>query len=224
MFRPHHLLLVCVALLLSAKGHGYVPAEGAARELQQGISRAVASGAPGFGLPPGDFYFNDDALNITAANSFALVGDDTRLVFRAGGGVLLKDCVAVNISSLRIDYSPLPYAHGRVVRVLPSSMDGRVTAHVSLSVGSLTPEDLIAQYPPSDTWPPIAVFDQGFALRCAPCGWGQVSRFKSSCNKDWMLPSVWCFLNLFPPFQTRPTTGTINEAGRKPSLRVGTVP
>ena len=148
----------------------WVAPTAAAEALQASIAWAIRKRSASVVAPAGDLYFNSASLNISGASSFTLLGNakGTVLYFTPGVGVKVENCSDVVVRALTIDYDPLPYVFGAVKAT---------TAHsttVVLDARSITFEQLIKDYPPHDTWPPVTVFDGRSAERkMGLCGWGR---------------------------------------------------
>ena len=158
-------------LLASARREApWVAPTAVAKALQASVTRAVLELRASVVAPSGDVYFNSASLNISGASQFTLLGapNGTVLYFTPGVGVKIEHSTGIIIRALTIDYDPLPYVFGAVKATTSNSTT------VRLDPRSLTFEQLIADYPPHDTWPPITAFDgQSAKRRKGLCAWGR---------------------------------------------------
>ena len=157
----------CFVALSFATLAAAAPPSPAAAALQAAVDAAVAAGAPAFTLPPGSIFFNAASFNLSRLDGMAISGGaGTTLVFEPGFGVAVTDARAAVLSGFAIDYAPLPYVFGPVRAANASSFV------VELDPASLTFAELVARYPPHDTWPGAGAFRAGELVRPA-CGWGR---------------------------------------------------
>jgi len=158
------LLLLCGAAVAA-------PPSPEAVALQASLASAIAAKLPTFTLPSGTIYFNGASFNISGAVGISIGGSPspasaTTLIFSPGFGVAVSDSTGATLHDFSIDYSPLPYVYGQVTSADASSLQ------VQLNASSLTFEELSAQYPPHDTYPPGTVFRGGDLVRPV-CNWGR---------------------------------------------------
>jgi hypothetical protein len=162
------LLLAAAASAPAARADAPSPAAAA---LQAALDAAIAAGAPTFALPPGNTFFNGANFNISGAGAMSIGGADgaapTTLFFEPGFGVAVSDAHGTELRGFSIDYAPLPFVFG------PVRAGGNSSGFVlDLDAQSLAFEELVALYPPHDTWPGAGFFRDGELLSAA-CRWGR---------------------------------------------------
>ncbi len=98
------------------------PAGALGADLQGIVNRAVRSGEAQVRLPPGR-HVSNRALRIAGATDLTIHANGTRLVLSnpVAGAVVVRHSTRVRIIGLAIDYEPLPFTQGRVVRADPGS-------------------------------------------------------------------------------------------------------
>jgi hypothetical protein len=173
---PHLSFFFAVVCVFTPWAHvnslALIPPSPEAAALQAALTRAVTSGAPEFTFPPGEFFFNDSPLTVTAASAISLGGASgggtpTTLFFGPGFGILLANSTNVTLHDVVIDYFPLPHVFGAVL----TANETRVT--MQLDPASMTFSDLETRYPPHDTWPPVSGFASTTGdLVAEVCRWG----------------------------------------------------
>ena len=174
----------------------WVPPSPAALAVQSAIDEAVRASRAVLVLPEGEVRFNDAALNVTGAHGLSIGGaaTGTTLIFRPGVGVRVQNCTGTTLHSLAVDYSPLPYVHGAVVAT-PGGDDVRAPGSVTVRLDeqSLTFEELLAHYPPHDTWPPVTAYAKGTLDFKATVGqWGRApvfTRLSPAADREYSLQS-----------------------------------
>ena len=111
-----------------------------ATALQAAINASIASGAAGYTVPSGAYYFDDGSpLLLFRARRWSLdTAGRVELWFRVSqrwrtGGVLVKECSDVAISGLVVDYDPPTHYQGTVLPdpAPPSSSPAPSSATVS---------------------------------------------------------------------------------------------
>ena len=129
----------------------WTPATPAAQAVQNALNKVIESGgSSNFILPAEDLYFNDAPFNVTHAHGINIVGTagKTTLYFAPGVGLRVQNSSSTSVQNIAIDYFPLPYVNGVV---LPPSAS-HPALQVRLGKDSLTFAELIAKFPPHDTW------------------------------------------------------------------------
>ena len=148
-----------------------LPPSPAAVAIQASLNAAIGSRDAAFALPPGNIYFNSANLSISGATFLNISGGaspPTTLYFEPGFGVLISNSSDVALERVVIDYFPLPYVFG------PITQTARGSFTVALDPASLTFEELLARFPPHDTFPPPSIFDPATSdLLGIVCGWGK---------------------------------------------------
>ena len=158
---------VLLLLLLAAPAARSDPPSPAAMALQAALDAAISAGDHSFALPGGPILFNGANFNVSSAYAISIGGAaTTTLFFEPGFGVLVSDTRSTTLHDFSIDYSPLPFVFGPV-----RAGGNRSGFVVDLEAASLLFEDLVARYPPHDTWPGAGFFRGGELLRAA-CSWG----------------------------------------------------
>jgi hypothetical protein len=162
-----HFVLISPALAAGFKPGN--PPTPFALSVQASLTSAIASHAPTFAFPANSVIaFNAANLNITAAAAIAIEGANATLIFEPGFGVNVSHSSDMLLSNFSIDYSPLPYVFGALTNTSQRAFT------VALDPASLTFEELIAYYPPHDTFPSPALFRGGELLNPV-CGWGRAA-------------------------------------------------
>ena len=86
--------------------------------MQTAINAAVVHGTKEYSLPDGDIWFGKQVLQITDAMNMLIHGQsNTTLWFAMGGGVRLLRCSNITLSSVSVDYSPVPYVQATIVSI-----------------------------------------------------------------------------------------------------------
>ena len=150
------------------------PPSPAAAALQAAVDAAIAAGSPRVDVAPGVYAFGATPLRITGASHLSIGGGGggggVMLLFAPGAGGAVANASDIELHDMAIDYAPLPYVRATVLAA------GARELTVALAPGSLTFEQLAAEYPPHDTWPPGSIFAapaRGGALVASVCGWGK---------------------------------------------------
>jgi hypothetical protein len=122
--RPTSLRL-CAALRVIVFGTALVaavPHDAFGADLQPLVDRAIRSGQSEVRLPPGR-QVSDRALRVVDAKNLTIRATGTRLVLAnpVSAGVVVRRSTNVRIIGLAIDYDPLPFTQGRIIRADPGA-------------------------------------------------------------------------------------------------------